>query len=357
MPHNLVPEPDWYLANVVVPGDLERHRVGPVRTRQGWWMSVANRLAPPTSRVAPEIRLALAQGLVVSTGQLLAAGYSASRIHRLARRGGWTRCGSGVLAPIERAELESGDALDVRLRRHCLHAAGALLRRPGHLAAGASVAIMHGLPVLAVPDLPQLIAAAPATTGRRAGAQVRRGDPPAADRADWFGAPVLGVAAGVVDLACLDPAGGLMAADAALHEHLLTEPRLAAAVAGAVGRRGSRRAQEVLALADARIESPLESLTHLALHDAGFPAPELQSWLTAADGRRYRVDFYWPEPKLILEADGLGKYRTAGPGEEKRRERALRRAGYQVERVIWSDIVDTWSETAAALRMYFAHTR
>jgi hypothetical protein len=134
----------------------------------------ANRLAPPGKSVAPEIGLALEQGLVLTTGQLRSAGYSASRIHRLVRRGRWTRCGPGVLTPIGLTQLESGDALEAELRKHCLRMAGALLRRPGHVAAGASVAILHGLPVLAVPDLPQLVAPAPATTGRRAGAAARR---------------------------------------------------------------------------------------------------------------------------------------------------------------------------------------
>jgi hypothetical protein len=354
MTRDLLPDPDWYVEHVVIPGDLERHRVGPVRARQGWWTVAANRLAPPGKSVAPEIGLALDQGLVLTTGQLRTAGYSASRIHRLVRRGRWTRCGPGVLTPIGLTQIESGDALEAELRKHCLRTAGALLRRPGHVAAGAGAAILHGLPVLAVPDLPQLVAPAPATTGRRAGAHVRRGNPSAAERSSWAGAPVLNVAAAVLDLACLDPRSGLMAADAALHEQLLGERPLATAVANGSGRRGIRRAREVLALADPRIESPLESLTHLALHDAGFPRPDLQMWLIGADGRRYRVDFYWPEQKLILEADGLRKYRTAGPGEEKRRERALRRAGYDVERVIWSDVVDTWPETAVALRDYFA---
>lgn len=350
-----IPYPDWYLDHVVVPGDIERHPVGPVRTRQGWWTAAANRLAAadPSGAVA----LTLGQGFAVSTAQLLAAGYSASRITRLAARGRWTRCGRGVLTPLARAELESGDPIETDLRRHCLQAAAALLRRPGHVAAGASAAILHGLPVLEIPDLAQLVAPHPATTGRRAGAHVRRGDPTACERVSWYGVPALGVAAAVVDLACQDPRSGLMAADAALHEHVLTVEQLDTALRGASRRPGIQRAREVLALADARIESPLESLTHLALHDAGIPIPKLQTWLQGVDGRRYRVDFFWPTHDLVLEADGIGKYRTSGFGPEKKRERSLVRAGYRVERVVWSDIVDSWPATAAWLRRYFAPTR
>jgi hypothetical protein len=321
-------------------------------------MALANRLGAVCGPVSPGIELAVQQGSVLTTRQLIDAGLSPSQIHRRAARGQWTRCGPGARTAINLTHLEAGEAPEVEIRKHCLLTAAALLRRPGHAAGGASMAILHGLPVMTVPDLPQLIAPEPATTGRRAGAHVRRGNPPPAERADWFGVPGLTVAATVLDLACLDPRSGLMAADAALHERLLTPAALAATVADAPPRRGVRRAREVLALADERIESPLESLTHLALHDSGFPPPDLQTLLIGGDGRRYRVDFYWPEHNLILEADGLSKYRKQGFGPEKRRERMLRRAKFHVERVIWSEVIDTWPETAAALwDEYFRPTR
>jgi very-short-patch-repair endonuclease len=106
----------------------------------------------------------------------------------------------------------------------------------------------------------------------------------------------------------------------------------------------------VLGLADRLIESPLESLTHLALHDSGLPMPSPQQWLTGADGKRYRVDFLWPEFRLIVEADGRGKNSEGERWREKKRDIALERAGYRVVRVTWEDVVHNWPAVARWLR-------
>lgn len=153
----------------------------------------------------------------------------------------------------------------------------------------------------------------------------------------------------VVDVACFDPRSGLMAADAAMHESLLDQRQVEIAVDRAAGRRGVRRAREVLDLASPLVESPLESLTHLALHDSGFPPPELQVWLNGADGKRYRVDFYWPEYRAVLEADGRSKYHDDALWCEKARDLALRRAGYRVEHIRWVDVLEDWHTIAAWL--------
>jgi very-short-patch-repair endonuclease len=58
----------------------------------------------------------------------------------------------------------------------------------------------------------------------------------------------------------------------------------------------------------------------------------------------------WPEARLILEADGLGKYTAAELRREKRRELRLRALGYRVERVGWDDIVLHWPQTRIWLR-------
>ena len=104
----------------------------------------------------------------------------------------------------------------------------------------------------------------------------------------------------------------------------------------------------MLALADPRAESPLESLARLVLHDDGFPPPDLQRHFGPD-----RVDMVFDEQKLILEIDGLDKYRMTSLAEEKRRERRLRRHGYRVERLTWDDIVVNWPATRRWLRPLF----
>ena len=100
-------------------------------------------------------------------------------------------------------------------------------------------------------------------------------------------------------------AEGVMVADAALargarHDDLvaeLPEP----------GHRGVRRAREVVAFADARSGSPVESLSRVSIAEAGLPAPELQHEFWDRDGRM-DVDFWWPRFGVIGEFDGKVKY-------------------------------------------------
>jgi hypothetical protein len=242
-------------------------------------------------------------------------------------------------------------------RRHALSAVAAARRRAGHVVGGASAAILHGLSVLATRELPEFVAPKPATTGRCATARVRSTHLEPIDRDDWFGVPETTVARTVVDVARADPRGGLMAADAALSEGLLCMADLAPVMRRSMGLPGIRRAREVLSLASARIKSPLESITRLALHDAGFPPPELQFEIRGADGKRYWVDFAWPEIRLVLEADGRGKYTDDALWREKKRELALIRAGYRIARVSWSDVLTNWPATCAWLRELMAAGR
>jgi hypothetical protein len=210
---------------------------------------------------------------------------------------------------------------------------------------------LHGLPTLAVPDLAILTAQDAGTLGRRSSAHVRGATLHLMATTRWFGTSVTTLPRTIVDLARLDRRDGVMAADAALREGLVTRLALDAALAFAVGWPGVRQARKVLALADPRPESPLESITRLALHDDDFPPPELQFWIG-----RDRVDFYWPRYRLVLEADGRAKYSDEALWEEKKREQRLRAYGDQVEfieRVVWSDVTRTWPATSARLRPYF----
>ena len=58
--------------------------------------------------------------------------------------------------------------------------------------------------------------------------------------------------------------------------------------------------------------------------------------------------------RLIIEADGRLKYGGDEAWTEKKRQLALMRAGYSVERVLWSDLFAGWPALSARLRPYFA---
>jgi very-short-patch-repair endonuclease len=60
--------------------------------------------------------------------------------------------------------------------------------------------------------------------------------------------------------------------------------------------------RDTLVLTDTR----LEQLFVPVARDAGLPPPQTQAWLNG-----HRVDFYWPELGLVVEADSLRYHRTA----------------------------------------------
>lgn len=151
---------------------------------------------------------------------------------------------------------------------------------------------------------------------------------------------------------------GVAAADHALHAGLTDHDELAAVLATLVGTRGYRVARQAVDFADGRTESAGESLSRVRMHELGIPRPEPQHEIRLPGGGDYRVDFYWPAHRLIGESDGKAKYGAHGltPGDaaeqlwqEKRREDALRAAGYGVVRWGWDD---AWAGTplARALR-------
>ena len=93
--------------------------------------------------------------------------------------------------------------------------------------------------------------------------------------------------------------------DAALRSGTCTAAEMAAALKEQCGRRGVVKVRELLALTDARAESPMESEARLAFHDWGLPAPELQYEIIDLHGRLWRVDFAWPQFQVAAEYDSM----------------------------------------------------
>jgi hypothetical protein len=354
------PDPDWYLDHVVVPAGPRRRHVGPALAWEGSWQAEVNaitrRAAGPALRRA--LTLAAGQGFVLTRAQARDCGLPDAAVRTLVRRRDWWACAYGALAVVAVPESVPGDAVavaDADRRRHALAAAAAATRHSGHVISGASAAVLHGLPLRRVPAMAELTAAEPATPGTRRRAKVRPATLEPRDITDWFGAPVTTAARTIVDVARHDRGDGLMAADAALREELVTAAQLDHVVARCTRWPGIRQARAIVALASPLAESALESLTRLAVHDSGLPMPELQVIIDdSAHRRHYRVDMLWRRCRLVLEVDGKLKYQGDELWREKRRELRLVRLGYRVERVTWADVLYDWPACVARLRALIA---
>ena len=115
-------------------------------------------------------------------------------------------------------------------------------------------------------------------------------------------------------------AAALTATDAALHEPRFGSRRprttlgaLRAEHERLLPYRGSRRTEAVLTRATVEADTPLETLSRLAIEELGFEEPELQHelWLPEL-GKRAYLDFFWQSVGAGGEADGRGKYLGAG---------------------------------------------
>lgn len=341
------PEPDWYLDHVLInaePGPPPRVVHGPVDEWRAWWAGIVD-------QDGPLVRAAATQGFVLTTPQLAEFGITRSRARNEVRQRRWTDAGHGAFAPVDIRDADDGGAGRgrERRRRHAVRCSAAALRRPRAAVTGRSGAIIHGLPTFGVPATPEMTER-DVGQGRRASIHLYAARLPNAEISDWYGIPVEAPARTLVSLARHGRRDAIMAADAALRECVVDRTAIARALETAVGWPWVRQARAVLALADPLAESPLESITRLALLDAGFPDPSLQVTFGVD-----RVDFYWPKYGVVLEADGALKYVGDASLREKRRERRLLRLPEVrcVERVGWSDVIDDWPQTAADLRRWF----
>jgi hypothetical protein len=302
---------------------------------------------------AGAVRLAVRQGFVLTRKQARVCGTSDATIRRLLRRRSWRPVRHGVITVIGAAVCATDERDEFERERiaHTIDSAAVALARSDHVVASTSAAVLWGLPVRRVPPDPIVTCPKVRPGGRTQATLIRRTTTRPFDHTTWFGVQITTPERTIVDLSRGDRGAGLMAADCALRDGLVTRESLYLALRWCAGWPGARSARLVASLADPLSESPLESLVRLALHESEFPAPELQVEVSVAGGQRsYRVDFMWRASRLILEADGRIKYNTSELWDEKRREMELTRAGFRVERVVWADLGPNWKIVAARLR-------
>ncbi|MDR6971485.1 hypothetical protein [Leifsonia shinshuensis] len=270
---------------------------------------------------------------------------------RAAHRGDEIRVGRG--AYVDRSEW---DHLGARERHLVRASAFGRTRATPPVFSHWSAAALHDLPFAR--DRADFIhIAVGRTSGGRSARDVRAHsvDVPQDDIVDVHGMRCTGLERTVVDIA----ATSSRAEAVAVADHVLAGADARDLVSGEARReallaawmraqplRGHRRALEVIGFADGRAESPLESISRVAMHEAGLPRPLLQEPFDDRRGRIGYADFAWPEFGLIGEADGDAKYLDASLRggrsaervvlDEKIREDRLRALGWTVVRWRWS---------------------
>jgi hypothetical protein len=127
--------------------------------------------------------------------------------------------------------------------------------------------------------------------------------------------------------------------DAALRSRTCVRQDMHMAAVEQFGRRGIVHVRELIPLADALAESPMESEARLMMLDGGLPSPALQYEVIDADGRLWRLDFAWPDVKVAVEYDGFDWHSDPVAFRRDRLKRAaLLEMGWSVISIVFDDV-------------------
>lgn len=291
----------------------------------------------------------------VSTyAELARGGLAHSDIARLVGSGDLRRVRTGVYVHATSdpgpGGSKSGEPAYERRRRIFVERTVAAARavEPGTVFSHASALALYGLPLHGVLlDRPTATRHREGGGSRRSSALIVANLPIDGVVQMLDGIPVTSPARTIIDVTRTSGLeSGVCAADQAIRRGLCTRSDLQNQADAARGRTGVARARALPERTSGLAESVLETLIRLILVLAGLPEPELQVRLAVRSGKRFRVDFYWRQWRLIGEADGFGKYGT-DPEEirknwvaERHRQAQLEEAGYVVIRWTWADLRD-----------------
>jgi hypothetical protein len=306
-----------------------------------------------------DIPLAAAEQLgCFSYEQAIAAGWHKAHIATAVRTQRLVRVRAGVYAA---SDLVAG--LDERGRHLLDIQADQLTLGPRWFAARRSAAVVLGLPLIGgVPVRPQLVAnrVSEAETHDR---HRRLAVLPPTDRGTVKGVRVVAPARVVADIARAETfRNAVVVADAVLGSGV-ERAALLACLQRMRRWPGVAGARQVVEFADGLSETPLESISRVAIHQLGLPPPELQVevWL----GRQFlgRVDKLWRKYNTIGEDDGIEKYgddaasRLVSFRKEKVRTEWLEDVGFEVPRWTWEEAWRPRGVLDARLERAFARGR
>ncbi|HYZ66406.1 MAG TPA: hypothetical protein VE666_01135 [Mycobacterium sp.] len=127
--------------------------------------------------------------------------------------------------------------------------------------------------------------------------------------------------------------------DAALRSGTCQRVELSRVAAQQAGRRGIVAVRDLIPLADALAESPMESEARLAMIDGGLPRPALQYEIRDGNGELRRVDFAWPDERVAVEYDGEDWHSGAeAMRRDRRRQAALQDVRWTVIPIVFEDV-------------------
>ena len=296
-----------------------------------------------------------------TAAELLARGASRDQLRRWTRSGRITSVAHGVYAPTE--WLES--LVDDPRRLHAV-ALGALIRRnPGLVASHESAAFLHGVDLLLPAErrVPLItLTRRPKEPSRSLvhGALIRVATLPDDHVTTAFGIPVTSVARTVMDISrASEFIEGVVAADSALHSHVVVKVEFAIILEGCGQWPGVVRARQVLDFADGRAESALESIARVRFAQFGIPPPDLQVNIRGKRGFIGRADFCWHRYRTIAEADGAMKYDDQGSARARAqlaRDEKFHDEGWATFHFTWREIYHEPEPTIERLRRTFARS-
>jgi very-short-patch-repair endonuclease len=298
-------------------------------------------------RDAPPVDVAIGQLAerqhgVVSLAQLQLLGLGKAAVARRAK--------SGRLTRIHRAVYAVGHA---RLTGHGRSMAAVLAYGPGALTSHRTAGGLHGV---RQDNRVRIDVTVPIPSARpRPGIDVHRTttlEP--SDMTTVDGIPCTSVARTLVDLAdVIDRRGVERAVNEAEVLQIFDLRAVDDVLARAVGRRGASVLRGILnAYAGPTLtKGELEERFLEICRSASLPSPAVNQWVVLDDETAYQVDFLWREQSLIVETDGWATHGTRQAFEnDRRRDRRLRLAEWEVERFTWRDVVYEPREVEATLR-------
>ncbi len=292
----------------------------------------------------PRVRL-------ISAASFRATGQSAGQVRTLVRHGAIVPVGRGRYV----SRAVSRQFATVPNSDHVLRSAAALADNgPESVISHISAALMHAIDLIGDPPADVTITSRNGgRRGHRNGIHTYANAMPDEHIELRYGLRVTTPARTVLDLARTSSfAAGVVAADSALRQGMTTVAELLHVAGPYQQRRGGHRAHRVAMFADGLAESPLESLARVVFDEGALPPPELQVRIAGVDDEFIgRVDFLWRKYKLIVEVDGAAKY-DLDPRRARAelwRDKALRRAGYEVIHFSWAEITTQPEQVIAAI--------